>query len=71
MLKIACIDDEKEFRDTISLFIEKYSKEYNLEYHIDYYENGLSFIFDKRNFYNLLFIFSFCLFFFMCFLSKL
>ena len=40
MLKIACIDDEKEFRDTISLFIEKYSKEYNLEYHIDYYENG-------------------------------
>ena len=56
MLKIVCIDDEKEFSDNIYLFIEKYSKEYNLEYHIDYYENGLSFIFDKRNFYNLLFI---------------
>ncbi len=56
MLKIACIDDEKTFRDTVGAFLERYAEEKGLQYRVDYFDDGMSFMLQKREFYNLLLV---------------
>lgn len=56
MLKIACIDDEKTFRDTVGAFLERYAAEKGLQYRVDFFDDGMSFMLQKREFYNLLLV---------------
>lgn len=56
MLKIACIDDEKGFRDTVGAFLKRYAAEKGMQYCVDYFDDGMSFMLQKREFYNLLLV---------------
>lgn len=56
MIKIACIDDEKDFRDTVSEFVSRYAKEKQIDYRMEYFSNGMDFLLKKREFFNLLFV---------------
>ena len=52
MLKIACIDDEKEFRDTVGAFLERYAAEKGLQYRVDFFDDGMSFMRQKHSFFS-------------------
>lgn len=56
MIKIACIDDEKNFRDTIAEFLARYAKEKDISYSIEYFIDGMDFLLKKRTFFNLLLV---------------
>lgn len=56
MIRIACIDDEKDFRDTVSEYVSRYAKERQIDYRIEYFSNGMEFLLKKREFFNLMFV---------------
>ena len=56
MIRIACIDDEKTFRDTLNSFLNRYSAEKDCQYQVEFFDSGMNFLLKKREFYNLLFV---------------
>lgn len=55
-MRIACIDDEKNFRDTIKEFLDRYSKEEHCQCSAEFFDSGMNFFLKKRDFFNVLFV---------------
>ncbi len=55
MIRVACIDDEANFRDTVKDFLNSYAAEKGVEFDIRFFENGMDF-FDGKAIFDLLFV---------------
>lgn len=55
-MRIACIDDEKNFRDVIKEFLNRYAEEEHCQYNVEFFDSGMNFLLKKRDFFNILFV---------------
>ena len=55
-MKIAIVEDNKMYADTLKKYIEKYAKENNLNIAITIFLNGEKFIYDFKSNYDIIFM---------------
>lgn len=54
LIKVAVVEDDSLFRETVRSYLERYAKEYGTDFHVDYYKDGLELTFKYEPAYDIL-----------------
>ena len=54
MLRIAIVEDDVKYQDTIKEYLSRYEKENSTEFKVEVFSNALNFL-DDKTFFNIIF----------------